>query len=293
MNIIIGIFIFALVLFIYLHIYFHIKTSNDLEIYEVQNLSKERLEEVCNLRQPMTFYLDTNCFNKLNLDEVEKMYGSFDIKLRDLSGNLNTEIYLPLILNKARLVLKQDKNARYFSEDNEDFLRETSLIKNLKLNDYFLRPPSLMSINYDYIIGSHNTTTPLRYGFDYRHYLVVLSGSVTIKLTPPKSKKYLYADNDYDNFEFRSPLNPWNIQDTYRHDFNKIKFLDVELDKNKLLFIPAYWWYTIKFNSPDTVILSFKYRTYMNNLAVFPHYFKYFLQKQNIKHNIIKNIKLE
>ena len=61
MNIIITTFIFAIVLFIYLHIFYHIKTSNDLEVYEVQNLSKERLEEVCNLRQPLTFYLDINC----------------------------------------------------------------------------------------------------------------------------------------------------------------------------------------------------------------------------------------
>ena len=28
----------------------------------------------------------------------------------------------------------------------------------------------------------------------------------------------------------------------------------------------------------------------MNNLALAPHYFKYFLQKQNIKHNMIQQI---
>ena len=31
----------------------------------------------------------------------------------------------------------------------------------------------------------------------------------------------------------------------------------------------------------------------MNNLALAPHYFKYFLQKQNIKHNTIQIAKIE
>ena len=86
MNIIITLFIFTIVLFIYLHIYYHIKTSNDLEVYEMTNLSKERLEEVCDLRQPLTFYLDINCFNKLNIEKIKEHYSSFDIKLRDLSN---------------------------------------------------------------------------------------------------------------------------------------------------------------------------------------------------------------
>ena len=96
MNIIITTFIFATVLFIYLHIFYHIKTSSDLEVYEVQNLSKERLEEVCNLRQPLTFYLDTNCFDRLRIDDIKNTYGPFDVKVRDISSNTNSELYLPV-----------------------------------------------------------------------------------------------------------------------------------------------------------------------------------------------------
>ena len=46
MKIIFGFIIFCLVLFIYLHIQFHLKTSNDLEMYEVEQASKEKLEEI-------------------------------------------------------------------------------------------------------------------------------------------------------------------------------------------------------------------------------------------------------
>jgi len=37
-----GIFIFCIVLFLYLHIIFHLKTSNDLEVYTIESPSKDK-----------------------------------------------------------------------------------------------------------------------------------------------------------------------------------------------------------------------------------------------------------
>ena len=37
----------------YTHIYYNLKTSSDLEVFEVDNLSKDKLEEICNYRQPV------------------------------------------------------------------------------------------------------------------------------------------------------------------------------------------------------------------------------------------------
>ena len=58
MKILFGFFIFCLVLFIYLHIQFHLKTSNDLEVYEIDDASKDKLEELCDVRQPVIFDFD-------------------------------------------------------------------------------------------------------------------------------------------------------------------------------------------------------------------------------------------
>ena len=80
-----------------------------------------------------------------------------------------------------------------------------------------------MTSNYDYLMGSSNIVTPLRYDICYRNFFVILNGSATVKLTLPKNKKYLYPDNDYDNFEFTSKINPWNIQNQFKQDFSKIK----------------------------------------------------------------------
>ena len=47
--------VFLIVLFLYIHIFFHLKTSDDLDIYDIETPSKDKLEEICDLRQPVIF----------------------------------------------------------------------------------------------------------------------------------------------------------------------------------------------------------------------------------------------
>jgi hypothetical protein len=183
------------------------------------------------------------------------------------------------------------------SENNYDFLDETGIIKLYRNNDMFLRPSMVSSCNYDILFGSLNVETPLRYDVNYRNYFVVTHGKAIIRLLVPKSKKYLYATNDYDNFEFISPVNPWNVQDEYRADFNKLRTIDVTLMSGQMIHIPAYWWYSIKFVKSNTTICVFKYKTYMNTLAISNHLAMRLLQGQNTKRvvaskmNIVENKK--
>ena len=60
-----------------------------------------------------------------------------------------------------------------------------------------------------------------------------------------------------------------------------ISKINLTLNQGQMLFIPAYWWYSIEFN--NSVVLFFKYKTYMNELTIFPHYALSFMQKQSIK----------
>ena len=92
-----------------------------------------------------------------------------------------------------------------------------------------------------------------------------------------------------ENFEFKSPINPWNPQPKYRADFDKIKCLEIMLTPGKMLYIPAYWWYTFKFDE-NTSVSCFKYRTYMNNIAISPKICMYALQNQNVERKIAKSI---
>ena len=57
--------------------------------------------------------------------------------------------------------------------------------------------------------------------------------------------------------------------------------------KGSIIYIPPYWWFTIKFEELSSVC-SFKYRTYMNFLAISPQVIQSILQNQNTK---LKNVK--
>ena len=59
-----------------------------------------------------------------------------------------------------------------------------------------------------------------------------------------------------------------------------------------MLYIPAYWWYSIKYNEKSS-IACFYYKSYMNTLAILPDTIISFLQNANIKRKryIVKNTK--
>jgi hypothetical protein len=99
----------------------------------------------------------------------------------------------------------------------------------------------------------------------------------------------LNVEKDYDNFEFRSVINPWNVQQHYKADFDKVKVLDIEVAPGYIIFIPAYWWYSIEYEELSSICV-FKYRTYMSTLSTLPQILMSYLQKQNIKREIAKKL---
>jgi hypothetical protein len=141
------------------------------------------------------------------------------------------------------------------------------------------------------MMGSAGTCTPFKYEINYRNFFLLTQGSAQIKLAPPKSIKYLYPQYDYENFEFKSPVNCWNPQPNYSADFDKIKCLEFTLLPGKTLYIPAYWWYSIKF-SENTSISTLFYRTYMNNIAISPYIGMHALQIQNVKRDVVKKMSI-
>ena len=301
---VISIFIFCIVLFLYLHIHFHLKRSNDLEVYEIEQPSKQRLEEVCDIRQPTTFeYYNEQLLSQLSYQGIHTHYRAFDINIRDVgktasvSAEAKTQqkgtetevvLYIPVTFKIAHEVLKKDTEMKYISERNTDFIDDTGLIKVFQLNDEFLRPYMVSTCIYDIMLASIGTTTPLRYEVNYRNYFLVTQGSIKILLIPPKDTRYLYPINDYDILEFRSPVNPWKVQPEYQDDFDKIKTLEVELFQGMVMFIPAYWWYSIQFNSHESSVCSFKYRTHMNTLSIAPQLTLNLLQNMNIKRDTLE-----
>ena len=151
MELLINLLILSITLFLYIHIYNQIKTSNYLEVYEIENISKDKFEELCDLKQPLLI----NNIGLLNFDipHIQNNYGSFDIKITNKDA---TDMFLPMKFLTAIELFDKDSSANYISENNKEFLEETSLIKEFSINDLFLRPVGTSSIEYDLILGSIN-----------------------------------------------------------------------------------------------------------------------------------------
>ena len=294
MNILINCIIFIIVLFLYLHVSFQLKLNNDLEILEINEPTKGQLEEICDLRQPVIIdYKVDNIIENCNLSTLDDNYGAFDIQIRDVTNkDKDNEMYLPFLFKEAINLFQKDNNKKYITEKNYDFLEETGVIKHYRYNDSFLRPHLVSKCIYDFYSGSIGSTTPLRFNNSYRNYFYVTTGKCKIKLIPPKYHKYLFIEKDYENSESISKINPWDVQLNYKAEFNKVKVLDIDLQKGDLLFIPSFWLYSIKYDEISSISV-FSYRTYMNTIAILPDLIMSFLQKQNIYRKNVKNLDIK
>lgn len=252
------ILVFAIVLLFYIHIQFHWKTSNDIDVAHIEVPQKDTLETIADLRQPFIFNQNTES-NLLITPRTDSV-----LMIKD-----GKEVEVP---HKAMLsTLKTEPYLAYLRENDGVF---NSDLKNLNI---YLRPFMTCSTHHDILFGSKSVTTSLQHKLNYRNYLYVLDGDIEIKLVPPKYSNLLDGDNKY-----QSKIDIWN-QDLTKH----IETILIPLKKGDLIFIPAYWWYSIKFNEDDPgCIATFSYRTFMNTLAIAPQLAIGFLQENNVNYKI-------
>ena len=259
----VTVFTVCLVVFVYLHVVYQLKTSNDLELFELAMPEKAKLEEACGMRQPLL--LDYWNDELLQCSPANFSYDAFDVNVVDSAGEV-----VPLSVAKAQALFAKSV---HYTERNAEFLKETMLQRVFESNDAILRPPMVAKIRYDLLFGSTGACTKLRYSDWYRNYFWVASGEVTVKLTPPRNAKYLQVEKDYLTDDFYSRVNAWE-------DVPKVKFLETVVKPGQMLFVPAYWWYSFKLGK-GACIMGFHYRTIMNVVATLPDTVVGLLQRQN------------
>ena len=300
MDFFITIIVFIIVLFLYIHILDQYKKSEDLEIYEMDYSTNIHLQEVCNVKQPVLFEFKTSCpeiFEEIGLESLLDK-GSHDVKVKDTNDYWipdSTSIdYVTIPFTSFHGLAKTDPRSHFFTENNHDFIEESGLYSKCSKIDEFIKPNYTAQTKYDIIMGSINTATPLRYHTDNRRFISVCSGKIHVKMTPWKSHKYLHPVKDFENYEFYSSINVWKPQSQYVNEMNKTKFLEFDVYAGYVLFIPPYWWYSIKFSSePDTIIMGARYNSVMNLVSNIPNITKYYLQQQNITNKTTRILKLE
>jgi len=285
MELVINFMIFCIVLFIYIHVYNHIKSSNYLEVYEIENLSKDKFEDLINFKQPL---LLNNCSltNNININYLINNYPTFDLNLY----NKQTGLFLKTKVEDYDTIINSDISNYYITCNNKEFLEETTLEKLLSSNDIFFRPYNVCYKNYDIIMGKKDNATQLKYSINSRNILYLSSGKIEVTLCPPKYYKNLYVQKNYELLDFYSAIDINNVQPDYISDYRKVKFLRVLLNTNQVLIIPPYWFYSIKFIEENTVVFFNSYRTYTSSIAIAPDLFIQLLQQNNWKLNMITQL---
>jgi len=296
MNVFFHLFIFILILIIYINITNQHKKNNELEIYEMDYTDNNNLQEICKLKLPVLFNYNTihpDFIQELNDDIFFDKIKNYDVKVKDIRdywNNTDSVDYVVLQYNSANNLMITDTHSAFFTENNHSCLDEADLLKSFQSNDQFLKQPLTVNATYDILTGSNGAYTPLKYHINERYFLGVISGKITIKLTPYKSSKYLYPNKDYDMFEFWSPINVWKPQDKYYQEMEKIKFLEVDVNAGHMIYIPPYWWYSIKYsNQKDNLVAGFTYNSIMNCMANLPSNIIYYIQQNNINKRIAKS----
>ena len=289
MDSLISLCIFIIILFLYIHIANQYKLGEELEIYETDYDDAKHLESVCELKQPVLVYVQ-NVFPSLFSDivpETVAKYGSHDVNIKDchdyFTENPSSVDPIILPLNNSIEFIENDQQHHLFSENNQDFLDETGILLKMKKIEHCIQPPLSITSKYDLMFGSKNTCTPLRYHNNNRKFLCVTNGKVKIKMSPWKSCKFLHPYKDYENYEFRSLINPKRPQSQYALDFEKTNFIEFLVHPGFMLYIPPFWWYSIQYlDDPSTFICSFTYSSLINHVSNIKDLSLYFLQQQNI-----------
>jgi hypothetical protein len=187
-----------------------------------------------------------------------------------------------LSFSAAERLFKTDPRGHYYTEKNQGFLEENTI--NIKeVADPVFRPNFTVKSAYDIIRGSAKTCIPLKYHTLDRKFISVISGKITVKMTPWRSTTFLNPVHDYAAYDFYSRLNPWNCQPEYKNDADKIRFLEFVVLPGYTLYIPPYWWYSIQISSTDTVAVGTEYQTAANILANTPDIMKHYIQIHNTK----------
>ena len=282
--------IFIIVFFLYVHIIAQYKKSEDLEIYEMDYVSNVELQTICDMKQPVLFELKTEILlnnDILDIDSIQKNGGSYDVKVKDTN---DVSDYVMLKYDSFKGLIDTDSKSHFITEGNHEFIEESG-IEISELNP-FLKPALTIVTRYDVLMGSKGAITPLRYHTEDRHFFSVSSGKIRVKMTPWKSRKYLHPISDYDNYEFRSPVNAFDNtkNQEYMNDVDKLKFLEFDVLAGYVLYVPPYWWYSVQYSDTDTLVLGTTYISPMNFIANIPDLTRYYFQQQNTKTKVVRTL---
>ena len=78
MKLLLYLIIFLICTIVYMHIIYHLKTSSELEVYDIDYTDSIQLNKICDLRQPFTFKIPEN---SLSINKKNVIENNYDINI--------------------------------------------------------------------------------------------------------------------------------------------------------------------------------------------------------------------
>ena len=268
--------LFFLVIFVYIHVVQQFKYSEENEVFEMDYVDNANLQEACQLMQPVVFKC-TDAFPSLPTLETPTLH---------LYDTESPKYPVPMPFLVARELMNQEASSpskKYYSEHNEEWLKSSDVYDKVQELDGYLRPPLNAVTIYDVNMGAVGSYTPFRYHVSSRKFLVVVSGKLSVKMTPwKKHAKHLHEERDYELGEYRSQVNVWEPKEHHRRDVTKTDFLEFDVEAGYIVSIPSYWGYSVQYSAPRTCTVEYTYSTWSNQLAFLGEWGRRWLQLQNV-----------
>jgi len=267
-----------------------------MEIYEMDYTNGEQLQEVCKVKQPTLFEFKSRFprfYEAVTLEKIQAKFENQYVNVKDtteyrLLPPIDTVDSVPLSFGSYFTLSNTDPKSHFITQDNQQFIEQTGLLSSVEDLDDFLKPDYTVHREYDLLMGSKHATTPMQYHTHYRRFITVNSGKLQVKMTPWRNTKYMHPVIDYETYEFRAAADVWKPQAQMQGDIEHTAFLEFDVQQGYILYVPPYWWYSVKYDTASTLAVSVTYDSTMSVLANAPDLAKHWIQQQNIKEKVVR-----
>ena len=284
--------IFIILLFVYVHIRYHIRPGTEPIIYELTDPSRALLHDTIHHKQPVKF--STSLGDEIGLEwgQIVRTHSTYHVNVSGDGGA--TVVEMPVVglregVDGEGVGVGGDgddtttpTNHHHLLYGNERFIAETSLVEKFTNVSHLLRPHMMTRATYDLIgsVGSGDTDQPTRTPHAHTHtvptassahitYLICTAGSVNVRLCSGK-----YTSRICRNASLAEKISHLSFWDNSGNIVNEellaqIDTQDTVVGPGYAIAIPAHWWYSLEL-SPDTSVAMLRYRSAMNELASLP-----------------------
>ena len=142
-------------------------------------------------------HLLPSLFQHISPEEIAQ-YSRYDVHVKDVRDYQQKGTIEPIVLPLHTSVefFESDQNSHLYSENNEEFLEETQLLKKIKQVDSVLQPNFLARAEYDLLFGSCHTSTPFRYQTESRNLKKTFENFAFRQILKFSSKGHLRVNDE-------------------------------------------------------------------------------------------------